>query len=33
MYLISNIILIINVGALAFIIYLLYKILMYVSKK
>lgn len=31
MYLISNIILI--VGALVFIIYLLYKILMYVSKK
>ncbi len=33
MYLISNIILLINVGALVFIIYLLYKILMYVSRK
>ncbi|AFK85447.1 hypothetical protein V518_0445 [Thermoanaerobacterium aotearoense SCUT27] len=33
MYLISTIFLIINVGALVFIIYLLYKILMYVSKK
>ncbi len=33
MYLISNIILIINIGTLGFIIYLLYKILMYVSKK